>query len=340
MEEIFHNIFQETISYEDRHLSPRNLFVIRTIDRSLMIDTSFNRTDDREILLRMLHELEIPCGKLDIFITHNHPDHTGLVPQLAAMGAAVFMNPVEARKETSLRHCYLSDEKTRKESLRIVGVTREETPEVYAAVMSYTDMAYQRSGPPEEFSFTAAGPGDWFEYGEYRFQAVSLKGHTAGQLGLYEKSHGLLFAGDQVMTGIVPIVGSQRKDMGLLSCYLESLGELKHKYKGCLFLPCHYEAFTDIDRVADRIIIGYMDKCQKMKGVLEQSDTPMTTRSVGVQTYGRDPGPPAYHQFFSCTQIWAKTFSCLEYMFQQGLVNREEREGVLYWNTRNSLNGR
>lgn len=45
-QEIYHNLFQETISYSDRHMSPRNLYLIRQPGRSLMVDTSFRFEQD------------------------------------------------------------------------------------------------------------------------------------------------------------------------------------------------------------------------------------------------------------------------------------------------------
>ena len=76
------------------------------------------------------------------FITHEHPDHTGLVPKLQELGARAFMNPDETRKRVDLLHSYLADERARIENLRIVGVTKEETPEVYDTFMEYTTKAY------------------------------------------------------------------------------------------------------------------------------------------------------------------------------------------------------
>lgn len=333
MEEIYHNIFQETISYKDRHMSPRNLYVIRQPGRSLMVDTSFRFERDFGILRDMVEALGIDCHKLDVFITHDHPDHSGLASAMQELGAKVFMNPEETRKRADLLHCYLADEELRIRNLRLVGVTEEDTPEVYQAIMEYTRLAYEEHKETRDFSFISVHPGQIMKYGEYSFEIVSLKGHTFGQCGLYEKNHKLLFCGDQIMTTIVPIVGSQQKDLGLLKCYLKSLGDMKHQYGDCRLLPCHYGPIEDVEKEANRIIMGYLDKCEIMKKVLDKRAGFMTTRDVGLGAYGRSQGPPDYRHFVTCTQIWAKTFSCLEFMYEEGFVERLEKEGIIYWRT-------
>ena len=118
MREIKKHIFLETISYENRHMSPRNLYIIRGEERSLMVHTSNNTERDWSILKGMIDALGIDCRKLDIFITHEHPDHTGLVPKLQELGARAFMNPDETRKRVDLLHSYLADERARIENLR------------------------------------------------------------------------------------------------------------------------------------------------------------------------------------------------------------------------------
>lgn len=331
MEEVYQGIFKQTIKYPGQDMFARNLLVVRQPGRSLMVDTAMDLPQDRRFAEEMLAELGIDYRDLDIFITHDHPDHTGLAPLFASRGARILMNPDETRRRADLWHCYLSDARTRQESFRIVGVTPELTPDVYDTMMEYTERAHSQVGPAIEFNFVPVRPGRVLRYGDFRFQVISLKGHTNGQCGLYEPDKKLLFCGDQIMTTIVPIVSTQYKDWGMLKSYLESLTELRDRYGDCRFLTAHYGEIEDVGKEVERIVLGYMDKCTIMRKVLAEGGRPMTTRDVGVRAYGRSMGPPDYKHFMSCTHIWAKTFSCLEYMYGEGLIKRTEKDGVLYW---------
>ena len=337
MEVVFENIYEHTIRYPGQRYVPRNLFIVKQPIRSLMVDTSMDTPQDREIIDKMLERLDISCRELDIFITHDHPDHSGLVQYYAAKGARILMNPDETKKRADMRHCYLADEATRIASLRTVGVTEEYTPELFRTIMEYTDRTYESIGKTEDFDFVPTPPGTVLHYGKFHFQVVPLRGHTNGQCGLYDEEHKLLFCGDQIMTDIVPIVCTQYKDWGMLRSYLSSLEQLKHFYADCLFLPAHGGQIRDIGKEVDRVVQGYMDKCSIMKRVLEEDGGFLTTRDVGVRAYGRSQGPPDYQHFMSCTQIWVKTFSCLEYLYGEGFLERKDKEGILYWKAKKPL---
>lgn len=331
MKEIDRGIYWKTESLAKYKIAPRNWFLIRGEDRSLLIDTSIRTTESLAFMECFLEELGITFEKLDIFITHDHPDHTGLVLECQKRGARIFMNSEEARLKNDLLHCYLTDEHSRRENFRIVGVTEEYTPEIYRIVSGY---ARELSGHwigVDGFSYIPVNPGETLNYGGYSFEIVLLRGHTFGQCGLYEPNYRLLFCADQIMYNLVPIVGSQQKDMGLLKAYLQSLGELKHEYAQCRIYPAHFEPIDDLPKEADRIICAYLDKCQIMKHLLEENGGEMTTREIGVRAYGKDDSPPPPELFKTCTMIWAKTFSCLEYLYTEGFVKRTEHNGVLYW---------
>lgn len=331
MEEVYKNIYEHTIRYPGQKYVPRNILIVKQPVRSLMVDTSVDSLQDREGIDNILKELEIDCQELDIFITHDHPDHSGLVPYYASKGARIFMNPDETKKRADLRHCYLSDEQTRMSSLRTVGVTPEYTPEVFQAIMEYTDRTYQQMGETIDFDFFPTPPGTVLHYGDFHFQVIPLRGHTNGQCGLFDAEHRVFFCGDQIMTDIVPIVCTQYKNWGMLRSYFSSLEQLKHQYSDCLFLSAHGGRIKDIGREVDRVIMSYIDKCSIMRQVLSEDGGFLTTRDVGVRAYGRSQGPPDYKHFMSCTQIWVKTFSCLEYLYGEGFLERKEEERILYW---------
>ena len=84
-EEVFENIYEHTIRYPGQRYVPRNLFIVKQPIRSLMVDTSMDTPQDREIIDKMLERLDISCRELDIFITHDHPDHSGLVQYYACL---------------------------------------------------------------------------------------------------------------------------------------------------------------------------------------------------------------------------------------------------------------
>ncbi len=331
MREIYDNIFHEVITYQEHHLSPRNLYLIRQPERSLMVDTSVRFERDWNVIQGMIEELGIDYKKLDVFITHNHPDHTGLILELQEKGARVLMNPTEVKERADFMHSYLCNMEIRVANLRLMGVMEEGTPEVYRAFMEYTDRAYLERKEPVSFDFVPIHPGDVLEYGEYRFEVILLRGHTAGQCGLLEPEKRLLFCGDQIMTQIVPIVVSQQTDIRLLRSYLESLKEIAGKYGDCQFLSSHYDAIEDPQQEAQRIISSYRKTCGRMLEILRENGQWMTSRDIGVRAYGRSQGPPDYDHFAACTYIWAKTFSCMELMHEEGVAMRREEDGIVYW---------
>ncbi|MFR4784303.1 MAG: hypothetical protein ACLUAR_16695 [Pilosibacter sp.] len=56
-----------------------------------------------------LNELSIDCRDLDIFVTHNHVDHSGYVSFFTDRGARAFMNPVEIAASSDHYHRLYED---------------------------------------------------------------------------------------------------------------------------------------------------------------------------------------------------------------------------------------
>lgn len=73
------DIYEIRVELPDNPLQYLNSYVIKGKTRNLVIDTGFNRPACRASLCAGLHALDIDLQKTDLFLTHLHADHTGLV---------------------------------------------------------------------------------------------------------------------------------------------------------------------------------------------------------------------------------------------------------------------
>lgn len=331
MKELYPGIYMEVIKFKGKTLSPLNLYVIKSEGRSLMIDTGIHSREAREAVDRCLSELKIPYDCLDIFITHNHPDHAGLAAELSDEGAVIYMNPEEAGFRCDITHCYMAGEEWQDQILRTVGISESLAPELYELYQKQGKEEYGKQYLAPDFSFLPIQAGKQMKYGGYDLRAVNLRGHTYGQLGLEIEKEKLLFCGDQLMTYIVPNVGSMYRDTALLKYYMDSMKELKHRYGDYTLLPCHYDIVADPSGEVNRIVFSYLDKCELMKHIVESSQKALTVRQVGMIAYGRSVDSVRREGVSNFSLMIAKTFSCLEFLYMEGFINRQERNGTLYW---------
>ena len=76
-------LFRLEIPLPGNPLKAVNSYVFKTPDRNLIVDTGMNRPECLEAMMNGLRELDIDLSKTDLFITHMHADHSGLISHLA-----------------------------------------------------------------------------------------------------------------------------------------------------------------------------------------------------------------------------------------------------------------
>ena len=183
----------------------------------------------------------------------------------------------------------------------------------------------------QDFPYKPIAPGVVLHYGDYTFETIDLKGHTFGQLGLFDKEHKIFFCADQVIDGIVPIVATTYPDEHLLRDYFVSLERFHHEFKDCLLLPAHGKEISDAKKVIDRIVFSYLDKVEIMHNILEHSRKARTIREIATIVYGMPHPPKDTAEFIKLKMIMSKCFSCLEYLRDEDFAVREEKDGTFYW---------
>ena len=331
-------IYEVRLSANQNSIDEINIFLIpgKKGERSLMIDAGFKKRSCLAKMEKVLFTLGITYDKLDIFLTHKHHDHSGLASEYASLGARILMNPEENRHHYDCLY-YNHDHGTDEDQYRVlrsVGVTPEGTPEIWEMFMEIRRRVMENRGwefEVHQFPYMPVMEGQVLNYGNLTFEAVLLKGHTYGQMGLYERKHRILFCADQVIDGIVPIVGTTYPDEHLLEGYFKSLERFKHEFADCTLFPAHREPITDVKKVVNRIIFAYLDKTDIMKHILDRSKRRMTTKEVACLAYGMENIPEDTKEFIKLKMVMSKTFSCLEYLRDLDFAIRTEENGTYYW---------
>ena len=316
------NLYKVILTNKAMRTSSRNLYIIKGNGRSLMIDTSWKVPECLNEMEHVLKELSIDYRDLDIFVTHNHADHSGYISLFIERGARAFMNPVEISECSDRYHRLYEDNTMRRSYTRECGVTKELAPDAWQEINTGADQLARENNISFHFPFTPIAPGDTLSCGGYDFEIVPLYGHTAGQCGLVERKKKLFFCADQVILGLTPIVITSGKDQHLLAEYFASLKALAADYAGYRFLPGHYGEFTDETR------------CTQLRLALAESRHPMTLLELDQALYVQRMQTYRYSYLFSYLNTWPKLFSCLDWLAETGSITRTEKDGVLFWSLR------
>ena len=184
-------LFRLEIPLPGNPLKAVNSYVFKTPDRNLIVDTGMNRPECMEGMMNMSRELDIDLSKTDLFITHMHADHSGLISHLATETSRVFCSQPDADIINS------------KDDWRdmLVFASRSGFPQDEEAIRQHPGFKY---GVREIINFTIMKDEDTINIGEYTFRCVSTPGHTPGHLCLYEPNQKFLLSGDHILGRLHP----------------------------------------------------------------------------------------------------------------------------------------
>jgi len=245
IEHILPNIYRIEIPLPKNPLKALNSYLIKDSQRNLLIDTGFNLEACRVAMDQALLELGIDMDGTDLFITHLHTDHSGLVQYLARPNSTVWMGKDDAELfEANMREGLFKQRASSllfSSGLLLDGVPNRPQEE---AVTKYAD----RTIVP----VSAVHEGDIFLRGGYTWQAISTPGHTAGHMCLYEAQHKILIAGDHILDKITPNIGLWTLKYDALGKYIPSLDKIA-ALDVELVLPGHRNLIADVRRRIEEI---------------------------------------------------------------------------------------
>ncbi len=320
-EEMAENIIRIEIPLPETPLRATNAYLIRDAGWNLLVDTGFNHAACLEAMRAAWRELAIDPARTDLFITHMHSDHSGLIRQFAAPGRRVYMSAADGAIAADTRNPELW--KPLHRFIRHSGLAANGFDDDVECHPGFT-CAPDRGAP-----VTAVADGAEIRVGRRRLIAVATPGHTEGHLCLHDPERGILFSGDHILGRITPNITLTEPNRDVLADYLASLGRVE-ALGAALVLPGHRQPVADGgERIAGlrehhRLRLGEVVEIIG-DGRLNTVDVTREMRwSLSYRDW--DMYPPAQKLFSA-----GEAFAHLHHLVRRGALRMTEEGGVYYF---------
>lgn len=256
------DLYRIAVPLPDSPLKAINVYVVKSGDRCLVIDTGMNRPECQKVLEEGLRELDADPAHTDFFITHFHSDHMGLVGALAGPETTVYYNQREA--EFLAKSNNGNDFGARMGAFsRKAGFSEQELIE---SMSKHPGKHYAARELPD---FTILNDGDTLPIGEYQFECIQTPGHTIGHMCLYDRNRKLFISGDHVLGNISPNIASFSEEENPLGDYLASLNKVRPLAVD-LCLPGHRDLIHDFKGRIDELRDHHEERLEEALGILDK----------------------------------------------------------------------
>ena len=259
-EEILPDLFRIKIPLPESPLKYLNSYVIRTAERNLIIDTGLNRKECLDAMLNGLKKLGVELAQSDIFITHLHADHFGLVAKLVTDSSDILFS----RPEKELMESWEGFDSM----VGYAGGNGFPADELKAALDKHPGNKYGTDWIQE---LKVLEDGDAIDVGDYHFKCVATPGHTMGHICLYEPAKKVLVAGDHILIDITPNIQCWSDTQNPLKHYIESLDKVS-QLDIDLVLPGHRRLIEDHHARIDELKEHHKNRLDEVLDILKKPD--------------------------------------------------------------------
>lgn len=316
-EELFPNLFRIKIPLPESPLKYLNSYVIKGGERNLIVDTGLNREECKTAMMDGLKELNINLDSVDIFITHLHADHFGLVGELATKQTKIYFN----RPDSEIIENWQGFEPM------IQYGAKNGFPEAIlrAALNQHPGFKYGAEWLP---ALSILNDNDILKIGDYKFTCIQTPGHTQGHTCLYEAEKRFLIAGDHVLNDITPNIQCWWDGGDPLKDYMDSLDKV-YPLDVEWVLPGHRRVFKNFRERIDELKHHHKLRIAEVMTILNQRSNLSAFEVASKMTW--DIVADSWDDF-PVAQKWFATgeaISHLRYLESKKLICRIAEEPVI-----------
>jgi glyoxylase-like metal-dependent hydrolase (beta-lactamase superfamily II) len=322
-EKILPGLYKIDVPLPGSPLKATNSYVVKETDRSLIIDTGWNREDCMTALVSGLRECGVDLQQADFFITHMHADHSGLVSNIAGKGARIYFGQPDAE---------IIESSTPEHWEKMIDFARRcgfPAKELENGVRSHPGRRYS---PRNSLNMSVLKNGDTISIGDYSFRCVETPGHTPGHICLYEPSKKVFICGDHILLDITPNITLSTEDGNPLKQYLMSLDNV-YDLDVELVLPGHRSIFKDQKKRIRELKQHHRARLREVISILSKGGqnafkiASQMTWDIGFKSW--DLFPPAQKLF-----AFGEAMAHLKYLEEAGDVGWQmEKEEIVFFVT-------
>ncbi|WP_313232718.1 MBL fold metallo-hydrolase [Tissierella praeacuta] len=316
---VYEDIYMIEVVLPNNPLKALNSYVIKGEEKSLIIDTGFNREECIDALFKGLEELNIDTEDTELFITHLHADHSGMASIFKDAGVKIYAGEIDGRlinEMTLMSYWEKFEEFKVLFDLEKDKVTFSEHPGYKYCLKK-----------PIEFYPMKEGKG--IQVGNYFFEVIDIPGHTPGHIGLYERNHRLFFCGDHILDRITPNIAFWGFDENILAIYFNSLAKV-YSYDIDYLFSAHRNIIRDHTRRINELMAHHKERLGEILDILKKGQ--LTVRDVASRMHWSIRAKD--WDDFPIPQKWFATgeaMSHLEHLYYTGKLSKEMRDGKLFY---------
>ena len=309
-------IYRMLIPLPENPLKTLNSYLIKSENRNLLIDTGFNRPECHEALIENLKELNVDMEKTDIFLTHLHSDHTGLINKIAHKNSKAYIGKIDYE--------YMFE--------NLEGFNWEESEKRFASEgFPYEIIERLRDtnqakifAPDGMFESILVEDGYKFNVDKLEFTVILTSGHTPGHTCLYLEKEKLLFSGDHILFDITPNITSWLRVKDSLRNYIESLEKIK-KLEITKTFPGHRATSDNVYSRIDEIIEHHKSRLTDTLEVIKEKSAKEGLTAYEIASFMKWNMRGKSWTEFPDNQKWfavGETLSHLDYLLNENKIEK------------------